>query len=209
MKDIEELKSWFEDDKLYVGEYVKHKINQLDEPEVLSQEWIDKHKYIGYIGMNPDNPFVHVKDLQNLVVPKQELPVIPKFVAEWIANTKYSSEENLRYSLNNAPSKVNSWLWEDNAESNFDIYARAWLDGYTVEEEPLYYALVKGHELIADEGDWTCKYWKFDTSGGYVSPSNRFSTHGRLLIEMSKSEWNKLGINDSNADIVKVKEMEE
>ena len=33
VKDIEELKSWFEDDKLYVGEYVKHKINRLDEPE--------------------------------------------------------------------------------------------------------------------------------------------------------------------------------
>ena len=48
MKDIEELKSWFEDDKLYVGEYVKHKINQLDEPEVLSHElpvvptWFDE-----------------------------------------------------------------------------------------------------------------------------------------------------------------------
>ena len=33
MKDKEELKSWFEDDKLYVGEYVKHKINRLDELE--------------------------------------------------------------------------------------------------------------------------------------------------------------------------------
>src|SRR5699024_5440008 len=40
VKNIEELKSWFEDDKLYVGEYVKHKINQLDEPEVLSSDWI-------------------------------------------------------------------------------------------------------------------------------------------------------------------------
>ena len=33
MKNIEELKSWFEDDKLYVGEYVKYKIDQLDEPD--------------------------------------------------------------------------------------------------------------------------------------------------------------------------------
>ena len=33
MKNKEELKSWFEDDKLYVGEYVKHKINKLDELE--------------------------------------------------------------------------------------------------------------------------------------------------------------------------------
>ena len=69
VKDIEELKSWFEDDKLYVGEYVNHKINQLDEPEVLSQEWIDKHEYVG---MDPNSAFVYVKDLQNLIVPKQE-----------------------------------------------------------------------------------------------------------------------------------------
>ena len=44
-------------------------INQLDEPEVLSQEWIDKHEYVG---MDPNSAFVYVKDLQNLIVPKQE-----------------------------------------------------------------------------------------------------------------------------------------
>ena len=67
VKDIEELKSWFEDDKLYVGEYVKHKINRLDEPEALSQEWIEKNKF----EVNGWNEAVHVEDLQNLLVPKQ------------------------------------------------------------------------------------------------------------------------------------------
>ena len=38
VKNKAELKSWFEDDQLYSGKYVKHKIDQLDEPEVLSQE---------------------------------------------------------------------------------------------------------------------------------------------------------------------------
>ena len=42
-------------------------IDSLDEPEVLSQEWIDKHKY------RYDNiEVVGIKDLQNLLVPKQE-----------------------------------------------------------------------------------------------------------------------------------------
>lgn len=71
-------------------------------------------------------------------------------------------------------------------------------------EEPLYYALVKGHELITDKGDWTFKYWKFDTSNGGVFPSHRFTQHGNFLIEMSKKDWGKLGINDSNADFVRV-----
>ena len=45
-------------------------LDQLDEPEVLSQEWIDEHaehhEYIGYAG-------VPVDDLKNLLVPEQEI----------------------------------------------------------------------------------------------------------------------------------------
>lgn len=43
-------------------------IDQLDEPEVLSQEWIDENKF----EVNGWNEAVHVEDLQNLIVPKQE-----------------------------------------------------------------------------------------------------------------------------------------
>ena len=50
-------------------DYVIKLIDQLEEPEVLSQEWIDghaeHHEYIGYAG-------VPVDDLQNVLVPKQE-----------------------------------------------------------------------------------------------------------------------------------------
>ena len=48
---------------------VAQKINSLDEPETLSEEWIEEHEYIR---MDPDNPFVYVKDLQNLLVPEQK-----------------------------------------------------------------------------------------------------------------------------------------
>src|SRR5699024_5390856 len=51
-------------------------LEDLDEPEVLSQEFIDKYK-VDYDNWMPAVPIVH---LQNLLVPKQELPVIPKFV---------------------------------------------------------------------------------------------------------------------------------
>ena len=93
VKDIEELKSWFEDDKLYVGEYAKHKINQLDEPEVLSQEWIDKHEYVG---MDPNSAFVYVKDLQNLIVPKQEEfeTKIQELIESYKQEDAYSNPEN-------------------------------------------------------------------------------------------------------------------
>ena len=71
-------------------------------------------------------------------------------------------------------------------------------------EEPLYHALIKGHELMVDKGDWTFKYWKSDTSNGRVFPSHRLINHDDFLTEMSKSEWNELGINDSNADFIRV-----
>ena len=41
----------------------------MSEYEKLDSKWIDDYEYIG---MDPDNPFVYVKDLQNLLVPKQE-----------------------------------------------------------------------------------------------------------------------------------------
>ena len=81
-----------------------------------------------------------------------------------------------------------------------------WLDGHEVKEEQVYYALVKGHELVTDEGDIACKYWNLRVPTGDVLPSNRYSRRGEFLVKMSKSEWNKLGINDSNADFVKVSE---
>ena len=75
-----------------------------------------------------------------------------------------------------------------------------------VKEEPVYCALVKGHELVADEGDIACKYWNLRVPTGDVLPNNRYSRRGEFVVKMSKSEWNELGINDSNADFVEVEE---
>ena len=74
-------------------------------------------------------------------------------------------------------------------------------------EEPLYCALIKGHEIMVDDDTSTSKYWNYDTFNGDLFPSNRYSRDGRFLIEMSKSEWNELGIDDSNADFVEVREV--
>ena len=163
--------------------------------------WFDDNK--SYQGGYVKFKINQIDDVKNL---SQELPVIPEYVAVWIVRHRdiFDLYPALRRLEGDSLiwDKIYKWYRENTHE-----FVNAYLTGeYEVEEEPLYYALVKGHELIADEGDWTCKYWKLDTSGGYVSPSNRFSTHGRFLIEMSKAEWNKLGINDSNADFIEVGE---
>lgn len=49
-------------------------IDQLDEPEVLSQEWIDEHSVaVAYDGIPDQTEIVYVDELENLIVPKQEI----------------------------------------------------------------------------------------------------------------------------------------
>ena len=49
---------------------IREKLNQLDEPEVLSQEWIDNNSvYASFDGVTEE--YVHVDELKELLVPKQ------------------------------------------------------------------------------------------------------------------------------------------
>src|SRR5699024_12079491 len=50
---------------------VLYRINQLDEPEVLSQEWLDENKS-SWTKLKIDGYYIPVEKLQNLLVPKQE-----------------------------------------------------------------------------------------------------------------------------------------
>lgn len=61
----EELISYMRD---FVGD-----LNQLEEPEVLSQEWIDKHVETTFdLDEDFETEFIKVDDLQNIIVPNQE-----------------------------------------------------------------------------------------------------------------------------------------
>lgn len=81
-------------------------------------------------------------DIINQIEP--EKPVIPQFVAEWIEVCKEHLTTSLYTAMNPNFMKENSQsfdfiLWIKKT-SNQDIFARAWLDGYEVEEEKLYTA---------------------------------------------------------------------
>lgn len=173
-------------------------INQLDEPEVLSQEWIRNNQERKGVHF-----FVNVTKLQNLLVPKQELPVIPKYVAEYL---EYAKKHGSLIKVMELASISGDGLTMkeeyDWISANDETFARAWLDGYEVEDEPLYHALIKGHEV----SNFYDIYWNYDKSDDGVFVSRLHPPHDNFLNEMSKEDWNKLGINDSNADFVKVHE---
>lgn len=310
-------KKWFIDkwtkerDKTSIHEPMYYFINdfitdvkELDEPEVLSKEWIDEHEKLYW--MAKEEEVVEVKDLQNLLVPKQEevdraykdgyekgkehatrneeepdereqletaykdilnrgefwfddkkyvvvetveiteeqvmkwldnndfydhitaetvlanavdkgelgyygtkysvveKPVIPKYVAEWI--TKHRDTFDLYPMLKRLEKNSSTWeLTYKWYRTNTHEFVSAYLTGeYEVEEEPLYHALIKGHELVHDYDI----YWNYDKSNHDVFVSRLHPPLDNFTTEMSKLDWIRLGINDSNADFVKVEEME-
>ena len=79
-----------------------------------------------------------------------ELPVIPQFVGDYLDDFK---KQNL--TLGDAldthfedDEQIHTWLYEDGVVRNDEVFARAWLYGYTIEKEPKY--LVKAR----DKNSW-------------------------------------------------------
>ena len=141
----------------------------------------------------------------------KELPVkvvVPQFVADefdynknpyWEVDESKDVSHILRCAFGNEgkPSDFLDWVRE-----NPEDYVMAVRNGCEVEEEPLYRALIKGHELI----DSAKSYWYFNMSNDRVFISNLYSIYSNFITEMTKAEWNKVGINELNADFVKVDE---
>lgn len=84
--------------------------------------------------------------------PKKDLPEIPSMVGDWIEYCKFTNV-NLQnalivgdvYFYNYANQKDFSKLKEFlDTENNQETFARAWLDGYTVEEEKRYLVKMRG-----------------------------------------------------------------
>ena len=125
-------------------------INQLDEPEVTFEQAYDKLRegsilseksFDYYWNCISDN--VEIDEPGNLLVPKQELPVIPKFVAEFLIG----KEDYMLYELLDDEwlykehDRVAKWLYDNdeltNKQREIDL-VMARDRGYLVEEEPKY-----------------------------------------------------------------------
>lgn len=82
-----------------------------------------------------------IEDLNELMESRK--PVVPQFVADWIEECKnddfhlFGAMEEM--SLHQK--KLDYWFREDD---NMELFARAWIDGYTVEEEHKYNVKFKG-----------------------------------------------------------------
>lgn len=138
----------------------------------------------------------------------KELPTIPKYVADefdynknpyWEVDESKDVSHILKCAFGNEgkPSEFLDWVRE-----NPEDYVMAVRNGCEVEDESLYRALIKGHEVT----DGYDVYWSCDKYDSSVFVSRLESLHDNFITEMSKSEWNELGINESNADFVRVEQ---
>ena len=125
---------------------------------------------------------IFLQDLEQLDEPGKVQ--IPQFVADWIERSK-QEKRNLRNALNNVGEKTRLWLLD---QENYDLFARAWLDGYEVEKEKRY--RVKMKNIIIDsaylkhqlqDNHW---YW------GSITESNEFSSsHTKNELEDAGFGW--------------------
>lgn len=165
--------NYYTDDKAIMIDDVRHLIDQLDEPEMTEEQawnkigeaYADSEK--GRL-MNAKKIFDNGLEMQGVIntvmfklkksnddrtfeefvidsIKKTELPVIPQFVADHI---KYFKEDTLtlgdaldtHYEDNR---KMHTWLYENIEARNDEVFARAWLYGYTIEQPKLLTITVK------------------------------------------------------------------
>ncbi|HAK1573177.1 TPA: DUF1642 domain-containing protein [Listeria monocytogenes] len=76
-------------------------------------------------------------------VEEAERVVVPRFADDWIKHCKqreYDLACLLDYEDSDMSAEMNDWLCLE--ESNQGLLVRAWMDGYEVEKEPLYYVML-------------------------------------------------------------------
>ncbi|WP_369350417.1 DUF1642 domain-containing protein [Streptococcus hillyeri] len=105
----------------------------------------DGRLLINFFGENPELTAVYPKN----VLPKPQKVVIPKIVAEWIKDNKSDIDTlyTAYFLLGQRKNDVSLWV-----DSNQNTFARAWLDGYEVEQEKLY---------TVEIPDPNNRFWKF------------------------------------------------
>ena len=111
------------------------------------QRLIEKYKEL----WNEHSPFyepvpytsmveLFLKELKQL--DESEKVKVPQFVADWINEARKTCKDVAElFEFDFTNDEVGKWFMQ---ERPFDLVARAWLDGYEVEEEKRYYIRLKG-----------------------------------------------------------------
>ena len=123
----------------------------------------------------------HAEDLYDSFFPK---PVIPHYIADYLEKVKSEGDLTVVGAVNEAPEgRVGDWLTLERV----NVFATAWVNGYTVEGEPRYTVKIKGVS-----GD--ARYLNHEIDGNWYINSrqetHRFRTaHTRKELEDAGFGW--------------------
>ena len=146
------------------------------------QELIEKYEYMSHACFRRVDTLEVLKDLRRLDEPQKV--TIPQFVADWIERSK-QEKRNLRNALNNGGEKMRLWFLD---QENYDLFARAWLDGYEVEKEKQYTVRMKGIAKANEVLNYKINEGKWVISSGVESTYYR-TKHTRKELEDAGFGW--------------------
>ncbi|EAE1249797.1 DUF1642 domain-containing protein, partial [Listeria monocytogenes] len=96
---------------------------------------------VGWVDLKVSDLSWFFRKFEDVVKVKEpELIAVPRFAADWIKHCKqreYDLACLLDYEDSDMSAEMYEWLIS--SADNQELLARAWLDGYEVEKEPLYY----------------------------------------------------------------------
>ncbi|MGF2029826.1 DUF1642 domain-containing protein [Lactococcus lactis] len=116
---------------------------------------------------------------------QQALPVVPECVAEFITKIK-KAHNSLRFAFNSKFNECPAEYWNEAIVwrlNNPDEFARAWLDGYTVEKQQLFYLKNK----------LTTEYLAREDFNGYYCHVNNNNISNPYTKEFTQKEIDSMG----------------
>ncbi|HBM3822866.1 TPA: DUF1642 domain-containing protein [Listeria monocytogenes] len=123
-------------------------------------------------------------------IEEQERLVVPQFVADWISRCKQKGYDlflSIDYDDSDMPYEMYNWLTF--SDENQEILARAWLDGYEVEKEPLYYVRLPFASRSTDfEKETTYTYIIVNITTDEMQPSISNRNYGSWKAELTEAQ---------------------
>lgn len=123
------------------------------------QELIKHFEEMEYVSIHKMGKKAFIDMIEQLDEPQK--PVVPKFMADLIEEARiYEWDlDDVFDHIVEEPGDSEIYIWF-HTPGNIDVFARAWLDGYEVEQEKRYWVKVKGVSGYARylnrevDGDW-------------------------------------------------------
>ncbi|AQP77639.1 DUF1642 domain-containing protein [Listeria monocytogenes] len=123
-------------------------------------------------------------------VEEPELVVVPQCVADWIEQKKANGDQ-LYIAMDKSWESMNYTVsdWLEEGEDRYNKFARAWLDGYEVEKEPLYYVRLPFASRSTDfEKETTYTYIIVNITTDEMQPSISNRNYGSWKAELTEAQ---------------------